>query len=224
MPTKAHIPAPVSRRPRSPGPIVEDGNPAPAGREAGGVGPFVGAALKKQRQLQHLTLQDVASLADISRGMVSRIENGQAVPSLDTLARLCQAMGVSMGHLFKDYDLPDGVACHVPQGQGMVVVRRGTRRGHSYELLAYDQGPTKLFEPFLITLDDQSEVFPRFQHAGVEFIYMLKGHMDYRHGQKVYPLKAGDSLSFDGNVPHGPEKLLSVPIQFLAIIHYEAGA
>jgi len=218
MSSSTKSPAAVSRRPRKASQETVAGAP----RDAAAVGPFVGAALKKQRQLQHLTIQDVASLAEISRGMISRIENGQAMPSLDTLARICQAVGLTMAHLFKDFDLPDGVACHVPAGRGMVVVRRGTRRGHSYELLAYDQGPKKLFEPFLITLDDQSEIFPRFQHAGVEFIYMLKGKMEYRHGQKVYSLKVGDSLSFEGSVPHGPERLLQMPIQFLAIIHYEA--
>ena len=185
-----------------------------------GLGSFVGSALKRHRQTQRLTIQDVASLADISRGMLSRIENGQAMPSLDTLARVCQAIGLSLSALFKDHDTPEGIARHVPQGQGMEVVRRGTKRGHSYELLSYDQGPKKLFEPFLITLDDQSEVFPRFQHAGMEFIYMLKGQLDYRHGNQVYSLKPGDALTFQGDIPHGPERLVRVPIQFLAIIHY----
>jgi transcriptional regulator with XRE-family HTH domain len=185
------------------------------------LGSFVGAALKKQRQAQRLTIQDVAGLAEISRGMLSRIENGQATPSLDTLARVCKAVGLSLSNLFKDHDTPDGIARHVPQGKGMVVVRRGTKRGHSYELLSYDQGPKKLFEPFLITLDDQSELFPRFQHPGMEFIYMLKGQLDYRHGNQVYSLKPGDALTFQGDIPHGPECLVKVPIQFLAIIHYD---
>ncbi len=185
------------------------------------LGSFVGAALKKQRQIQRLTIQDVADLAGISRGMLSRIENGQATPSLDTLARVCAAVSLSLSSLFKDHDTPDGIARHVPQGKGMVVVRRGTKRGHSYELLSYDQGPKKRFEPFLITLDDQSEVFPRFQHPGMEFLYMLKGQLDYRHGNQVYSLKPGDALTFEGDIPHGPERLVKVPIQFLAIIHYD---
>ena len=193
------------------------------GGPAAGVslGSFVGAALKKQRQAQRLTIQDVADLAGISRGMLSRIENGQATPSLDTLARVCAAVSLSLSNLFKDHDTPDGIARHVPQGKGMVVVRRGTKRGHSYELLSYDQGPKKRFDPFLITLDDQSEVFPRFQHPGMEFLYMLKGQLDYRHGNHVYSLKPGDALTFEGDIPHGPERLVKVPIQFLAIIHYD---
>ncbi len=187
------------------------------------LGIYVGATLKHQRQQQKLTIQEVAVLSGISRGMVSRIENGQAMPSLDTLSRVCQAMGVSLTHLFKDYDLPEGRARHVPQGQGMTVVRRGTKRGHTYELLSYDQGPQKLFEPFLITLDDQSEVFPRFQHPGVEFIYMLKGKLEYRHGNQLFVLKPGDAFTFQGDIPHGPERLFQMPIQFLAIIHYGKG-
>ena len=196
---------------------------ASAGRKVNAplnLGIYVGLTLKRQRQALRLTIQDVAELSGISRGMLSRIENGQAMPSLDTLARVCQAMGVALTHLFKDYDLPEGLARHVPQGQGMTVVRRGTKRGHTYELLSYDQGPQKLFEPFLITLDDQSEVFPRFQHPGVEFIYMLKGRLEYRHGNKLFLLKPGDAFTFQGEIPHGPERLIQMPIQFLAIIHY----
>lgn len=194
---------------------------APGPALATSLGGYVGASLKRQRQVQRLTLQDVAELSGISSGMLSRIENGQATPSLDTLARVCQAVGLSLSALFKDHDVPEGRARHVPAGKGMVVVRRGTKRGHSYELLSYDQGPKKLFEPFLITLDDQSEVFPRFQHPGMEFIYVLKGQLDYRHGNQVYALKPGDALTFQGNIPHGPERLVKVPIQFLAIIHYD---
>jgi transcriptional regulator with XRE-family HTH domain len=164
----------------------------------------------------------VSELANLSSGMLSKIENGQTAAGTDALARIARALGVSMGMLFSKYDATGTGAQHVKKGQGMEVVRRGTKSGHTYHLLAYDQGPKKLFEPFLITLDDQSELFPRFQHAGVEFIYMLKGKMEYRHGQKVYSLKVGDSLSFEGSVPHGPERLLQMPIQFLAIIHYEA--
>jgi transcriptional regulator with XRE-family HTH domain len=181
---------------------------------------YVGTALKRHRLNQHLTIQDVSELSDISRGMLSRIENDQATPSLDALQRICQALGVSMSNLFKDFDTPDGGANFVPRGQGMDVARRGTKRGHSYELLAYDQGPKKLFEPFLITLDDESETFPRFQHEGVEFLYMLEGKIEYRVGKNSYLLEHGDALSFQGNIPHGPDRLIELPIKFLSMHHY----
>jgi quercetin dioxygenase-like cupin family protein len=59
-----------------------------------------------------------------------------------------------------------------------------------------------------------------FEHPGVEFIYVLEGKIEYRHGQFTYSLGAGDSLTFRGDIPHGPEGLLEVPIQFLSLISY----
>ena len=183
---------------------------------------FIGAALKRHRLHQHLTIQDVSALSDISRGMLSRIENGQATPSLDALSRICQSLGLSLSTVFKDFDTPAGSATFIPKGKGMDVARRGTKRGHTYELLSYDQGPKKRFEPFLITLDDESEVFPSFQHAGTEFIYMLRGKIEYRHGNQTYILKSGDAITFEGGVPHGPERLIALPIRFLSVIYYDA--
>ena len=181
---------------------------------------YLGNVIRDLRQRDHLTIADVSSQAGISRGMLSKIENGQAATSLDTLSRIAQALGVSLAHLFRDYNVPSGGAQLVKAQDGMEVVRRGTRRGHTYHLLAYDKGPRKTFEPFLITMDDASEVFPSFEHPGTEFIYMLKGKIEYRHGRQTYMLEPGDSLTFRGDVPHGPEKLLELPIHFLSIIIY----
>jgi len=125
-----------------------------------------------------------------------------------------------MSSLFRQYDVPDGSAQLVKRGEGMEVVRRGTKRGHSYHLLAYDQGPTRLFEPFLISMDDESETFPTFEHPGTEFIYMLEGKLEYRHGARTYLLEPGDSFTFRGDIPHGPEQLLELPIRFLTAIIY----
>ena len=181
---------------------------------------YLGNAVRELRQRHGLTIADVAERAAISRGMLSKIENAQTATSLDTLTRLARALGVSLSTLFRNYDVPDGSAQLVKNGEGMEVVRRGTKRGHTYHLLAYDQGPTKLFEPFLITIDSESATFPVFEHPGTEFIYMLEGRMEYRHGQHTYLLTPGDSLTFRGEVPHGPEKLIECPIRFLATIVY----
>lgn len=184
---------------------------------------YIGPTLRAQRLAQGLTLADVATLAGVSRGMLSKIENSQISSSLDTLHQIVSALGMTLGQLFRDFDVPTGNAQHVKSGEGLEVVRRGTKRGHTYHLLAYDQGPQKRIEPFLITMDDISEVFPTFTHPGIEFIYMLKGCLVYRHGRNTYKLKPGDSLTFQGSVPHGPEELIKVPIQFLAILNYGVG-
>ncbi|MGE0012506.1 MAG: helix-turn-helix domain-containing protein [Azoarcus sp.] len=181
---------------------------------------YLGNTLREIRLKHGLTIADVATLANISRGMLSKIENAQTATSLETLSRLAHALGVSLAALFKSYDVPSGSAQLVPKGEGMEVVRRGTKRGHTYHLLSYCQGPTETFEPFLITIDHESETFPIFEHPGTEFIYMLEGSIEYRHGQHTYVLNPGDALTFDGEVPHGPEKMMQCPIRFLSILMY----
>jgi transcriptional regulator with XRE-family HTH domain len=185
------------------------------------VGRQLGAVARRVREGQGLTLTDVATTAGISAGMLSRLETGHVTPSLETLVALADALGVKPALLLQDLGGEEQGAQRVPAGQGLEVVRRGTRRGHTYHLLAAQRGPKKSFEPFLVTLTDKSEVFPGFQHPGTEFIYMLTGSLTYRHGSHSYPLGPGDSLSFRGEVPHGPETLGKVPIRMLSIIIYD---
>lgn len=181
---------------------------------------FIGMKVKKARLREGLKISDVARISGISQGMVSKIENAQVATTLETLNRLCIAIGLPISKLLSDFDQPDGTAQYTPAGEGMEVVRRGTDKGHTYQLLGYQRGATRSFEPFLITMDDLSEVFPIFSHPGDEFIYLLEGSLDYRHGNHVYRMGPGDSLVFDADVPHGPEQLLDVPIKLLSFISY----
>lgn len=181
---------------------------------------YIGMKVKRARLDEGLKLVDVARISGVSQGMVSKIENAQVSTSLETLNRICSAIGLSMSKLFNDYDRPEGGAQFTKANQGLEVVRRGTDKGHTYELLAYKRGEKTTFEPFLIKMDDLSEVFPTFSHPGEEFIYILTGKLVYRHGNHLYEMEAGDSLTFDGLVPHGPETLVEVPLQLLSIINY----
>ncbi|HEV3426508.1 MAG TPA: XRE family transcriptional regulator [Paraburkholderia sp.] len=185
---------------------------------------YLGATLRELRLRHGLTIAQVADQAGISRGMLSKIENAQTSTGLDVLNRIAQTLGVSLSTLFRHFDVPQGGAQLVKKGTGMEVVRKGTKRGHTYHLLAYDQGPRKAFEPFLITMDDEAERFPTFEHPGTEFIHMLKGVLEYRHGQHTYVLHPGDTLTFQADIPHGPERLIKTPIQFLSIFIYPPGS
>ena len=114
-------------------------------------------------------------------------------------------------------------ATFVAAGQGLEIERRGTRSGHQYRLLGHSRDAALAVEPYMITLNDESDSFPYFQHAGTEFIYMLEGRMGYRHGDRVYTLGPGDSLFFEAAVPHGPETLDELPCHFLSLIAYARG-
>jgi len=184
------------------------------------LGRFLGSTLRELRLQNSLTIAEISERAGISRGMLSKIENGLASASLESLEQIANALGVPLSRLFRDYNAPAHGAQFVKKGEGMEVVRRGTRCGHTYHLLAYDQGPVKLFEPFLVTLEEQNEEFPAFEHGGTEFIYMLEGKVEYSVGGESFVLAPGDSLTFRGELPHRPERLIEMPIRFLAIINY----
>lgn len=183
----------------------------------------VGRNVRRLRMERGVNLSDLAGSAGISLAMLSRLEKGDVTPSLETLVALAEALGTSAALLLKDDAVQQSDAQLVPKGEGLEVVQRGTRRGHTYHLLASDRGPKRVFEPYLVTLTDKSEVFPEFDHPGVEFIHILEGSLRYRHGPESYLLKPGDSLTFRGDVPHGPDKLLKLPVRMLSIIIYGGG-
>ena len=180
----------------------------------------IGRVARRIRDELGLTLANVAQQARISPGMLSRLETGRVSPSLETIVALAEVLGIRPALLLQDVGSPESGAQHTPAGQGLEVVRRGTRRGHDYQLLAAPRGPRKEFEPYFVTMTDKSEVFPGFQHAGTEFIYMLAGEMRYRHGKESYHLREGDSLTFRGDIAHGPERLIKMPIRMLSVIIY----
>lgn len=196
--------------------------PGAAGTATASAGEL-GRVARRIREGQGLTLADVAASAGISAAMLSRLETGRASPSLETIVSLAGALGVRPSHLLQEIGSEDEDAQLVPAGHGLEVARRGTRRGHAYHLLAAQRGPRKVFEPFLVTLTDKSEIFPGFAHPGTEFIHLLSGEIVYRLGRRSYHLRPGDSLTFRGDVAHGPERLVKVPIRMLSIIIYGAG-
>ena len=177
----------------------------------------IGRQVRQFRQQLDMTVVEVAKLAGLSPGMLSKIENGQTSPSLATLRALSQALNVPVTSFFRKYE-EQRDATLVRGGEGLLIERRGTRSGHQYRLLGHSVSKRVTVEPYLVTLTEESEVFPLFQHPGSEFVYVLEGEVIYRHADKTYRLGPGDSLFFDADAPHGPEELLSLPIRLLSVI------
>ncbi len=175
--------------------------------------------MREYRNQLGLTVEQLAERSGISKGMLSKIENAQASPSLGTLVKLAGAISVPLTSLFRGLE-EEQDALVVRAGQGVEIMRKGSRVGHHYQLLGDMRGPNKAIEPMLVTLNEHSEVFPLFQHPGVEFIYMLEGVVEYGHGAGRYVLRPGDAIQFSGEVVHGPTELVSLPIRFLSVIAY----
>jgi len=177
----------------------------------------IGTQVKKFRVKQGMTVVDLARQARLSPGMLSKVENGLTSPSLATLNALSKALNVPVTSLFRLYE-ETREATYVPAGGGLDIERQGTRAGHQYKLLGHSSAQQPTVEPYMITLSEKSDVFPLFQHPGVEFIYVMEGEVIYRHADKTYSLKPGDSLYFDAEAPHGPEELIALPIRLLTVI------
>lgn len=165
---------------------------------------------------------ELAEQAGLSAGMLSKIENGTVSASIDSLDALSRALNVPLTTFFASYEEKRDCS-HVPAGHGVMIERRGTKAGHQYHLLGHSVSGDIVVEPYLITLTKEAKPYTMFQHAGVEFIYMISGKVLYRHADKAYPLEPGDSLFFDAAALHGPEVLTKLPMTYLSIIIYPRG-
>jgi transcriptional regulator with XRE-family HTH domain len=189
-------------------------DPAPAHLEA-----VIGWRVRSRAREIGLSSAQLAKRVGLSRAMISKIENAQVSPSLATVSRLAEALEIPITSLFQGLD-EERDALYTKAGSGPELGRPGTKSGHRYQLLGSMRGPAKRMEPMLVTLSSESEVFPLYQHPGTEFLFMLEGEMEYGYAGASYEMSPGDSLQFDGEVAHGPLRLLRLPVRFLSVTAY----
>ncbi len=176
----------------------------------------IGRRVREYRLERGLTIAELAERSGISKGMVSKVENSQASASLATLARLADALAAPVTALFRGLE-EEHDAHFVKAGEGLRInpTDEGDRR--IYELLGESRGPNKRIEPVRVRLEEPTDAFPLYQHPGTEYLYMLEGSVEYGCGNARYALEPGDSLLFEGEVPHGPTRLIELPIEFLSV-------
>ena len=198
---------------------LKTGSRAPQPSASVSVPAFIGTQVRSLRRKLDLTGVELARQAGISISMLSKIEHGAVSASIDSLVALSRALKVPLTSFFASYEEQHDCSC-VLAGQGVTIERRGTKAGHQYQLLGHSISGEIVVEPYLITLTKEAKPYTRFQHAGVEFIFMLTGRVLYRHADKAYPLAPGDALFFDAAALHGPERLTKLPMTYLSIIIY----
>ena len=179
----------------------------------------VGTRVRELRQAMGSTMAKFAETADISLGMLSKIEHGQTAPSLATLVRLAQAAEVPVTALFRGLDEEHDIVI-IRANEGHEIVHEGSGPGRIYQDLGAIRGPNRVVEPMMTTITEAGKVFPLYQHPGVELIYMLEGAMEYGYGSGRYVIEVGDTMQFHGEVSHGPTELVKLPIQFLSVKVY----
>jgi transcriptional regulator with XRE-family HTH domain len=155
----------------------------------------VGARLRTLRRERGLTIEQVASATGLTKGFISQLERDTTTPSLSSLARICDALGVRMGDVF-----------HAGSPELVRMIRRDERP-------AVDWNPNHvlLSPPQEKRLQAIESHIPPGGSAGdelysfpgdVEFVYVLAGVLELRVGEETYRLDAGDVLTYPLREPH----------------------
>ena len=155
--------------------------------------------IKKLRVEHGMTLDEVAQLSGQSRSWMSKVENFRVTPSLPALGRIAQALGVSTSSLLEGLDEKPEIVL-VRKGEGAIVERDRPKSTTIYQSLANERG-NRAMDPFLLTVPPGEERDP-MPHEGEEFLYVVKGKVDFLYGDDNFKLKAGDSLYFDSERDH----------------------
>ncbi|ODT73273.1 MAG: hypothetical protein ABS75_00935 [Pelagibacterium sp. SCN 63-23] len=177
----------------------------------------IGTAVKGERSRAGLTLTELSSKSGISAPMISKIERGQVSASLATLSAIAQAIGVPIINFFAG-TVEIGEVSFVRHNEGIDMRRAGSTYGHGYKELGRITAGGVEIEIFAVTYHGDVSGTPIFQHVGAEAMHCLSGQLTYRVGNVSYEMKPGDTLSFEANIPHGPQHVDSNAAQFLTVI------
>src|SRR3989338_3946434 len=112
----------------------------------------IGQRIRSLRLAKDINLDQLANQIRLTKGQVSKIENGLVSSPVSTLTRIAAALGIGVGELFRNHD-QQSRATFVKKNKRKVIVGRGSKMGHSYESLAFGFPLDKAFEPYFMTID-----------------------------------------------------------------------
>lgn len=180
----------------------------------------VGRKLKAIRKEKKLTLSEVAKRANVSAALVSKIENGRTIPSLPVLLLLVQSLEADISNFFRD-------VMHNFSKKNYFIVRKSENirlekedaEGFEYHLIFNKQLLSIGFEVVLLKVLPNASRQPTTTDA-FEFKYMIRGTAEYVIGEDCVELHAGDSIYFDGRIPHNPQNKSDQPALMLVVYFY----
>lgn len=178
----------------------------------------IGARVKQERAARGWTLDQLAAAASVSRRMVISVEHGEVNPSVGTLLRLSDALGVGLPALVEP-----------PESRPVTV----TRAGDGAQLWSGAAGGRGVLvagttPPDVVELWDWS-LGPGDRHASEahaagteELIHVLEGAITVEIDDQAITLATGDAVSFPGDVDHAYANPHAAPAKFFLTV-FEPG-
>ena len=180
---------------------------------AEGLGRYsIGEKLRSLRLRKSMGLVELGKHTGLSAGLLSKLERGKLFPTLPTLLRIAMAFGVGLDYFFTDERKRHAVGIVRREERMRFPERPGMRDVQYYfECLDYKSTERKLSAYLADFQDAPSEKLKTHNHAGVEFLYVLKGSLTVKIGSDEYTLDAEDAIYFDSSVPHSYRRRGSKP-------------
>lgn len=164
----------------------------------------IGKRIKTIRKEQNVTISKLAHNSNVSNGLISRIENGRTIPSLPVLLEIISALEIDTSTFFEGVEKKTGAKfIHIKKEEQQVIEKEGEAKGFSYHQLFCKSLHAVGFEAVLLTLEPKSERKKVITDAW-EFKYIIAGECVYNIDNEEVVLKEGDSIYFNGRLPHVP--------------------
>jgi len=163
----------------------------------------IGEKLRTLRLRKSMGLVELGKHTGLSAALLSKLERGKLFPTLPTLLRIAMVFGVGLDYFFTDERKRRVVGVVRKDERVRFPERPGTQDVQYYfECLDYRAVERKL-SAFLADFQELplDKIKPH-QHAGVEFLYVLKGSLALKIGSDEYLLEAEDAIYFDSAVQH----------------------
>ena len=163
----------------------------------------IGEKLRAMRLRKSMGLVELGKHTGLSAALLSKLERGKLFPTLPTLLRIAMVFGVGLDYFFTDERKRRVVGVVRGKERVRFPERPGTADVQYYfECLDYRATERKL-SAFLADFQEiPLEKIKPHQHAGIEFLYVLKGTLAMKIGSEEFLLEAEDSIYFDSAVLH----------------------
>jgi transcriptional regulator with XRE-family HTH domain len=175
--------------------------------------------IKKIRKDKGYTLEQLGKRASLSKGLLSRIENYQVSPPIATLSKISHGLEVPIAIFFDEGQKKDQetYAVTLKNERKQVNKREAAAELNYYSLSSLRSN--KLIEPFIVKYPVINKTPTKlYEHPGEEFIFVIKGKIDFVYGKKIIRLDQGDAIHFDPAIPHRIRNAGSTKSECLVII------